>query len=170
MTLEGWLLFFLCPVDDGTAVIDCNHNHPQPTQRKIDVERISSELSVKPKPPLELKPVAKVGNFVRVVGKVRAVHDSRQIIVDQIGLSMSIALLTPTDRASLGRHMQFSKRRTPTYENYSPVASDVLFFKRAFCHSTMHISISFYNTNQESSHGHANALNYPFQSSFVHII
>jgi hypothetical protein len=56
-----------------------------------------------------LKPVAKVGTFVQVVGKVRAVHSSRQIIVDRIGLSMNITFLAPTDGAPIGRDMQFSK-------------------------------------------------------------
>lgn len=67
------------------------------------------ELLVKPEPVPQLKPVAKVGNFVRVVGKVRIVHGSRQIIVDRIGLFMITTLLAPTEGASLGRHMQFSK-------------------------------------------------------------
>jgi hypothetical protein len=71
---------------------------------------VKRELLVKPEPPPQLNPVAKVGNFVRVVGKVRIVHGSRQImIVDRIDLFMSITLLAPTDGASFGRHMQFSK-------------------------------------------------------------
>lgn len=41
-----------------------------------------------------LKPVAKVGNFVQVVGKVR-VYSSRQIVVDRIGLSMNITSWLP---------------------------------------------------------------------------
>ena len=84
---------FFSQVDDGTAVIDCNHPHPQPTQHKVDAKRTLSELS-KPDPPLELKPVAKVGNFVQVVGRVRAVHSLRQIIVDRIGLSTDILVLS----------------------------------------------------------------------------
>ena len=35
-----------------------------------------------------LKPIAKVGNFVQVVGKVRAMYGSRNIVVDRIGLSI----------------------------------------------------------------------------------
>ena len=84
---------FCSQVDDGTAVIDCNHVHPQPTQRKVDAKHSSSESS-KLEPPPELKPVAKVGNFVQVVGKVRAVHSLRQIIVDRIGLSANILVLS----------------------------------------------------------------------------
>ena len=100
---------FFSQVDDGTAVIDCSHPHPQPTQVKVDAKRTSSELSAKPEPPPVLKPVAKVGNFVQVVGKVRAVYGSRQIIVDRIGLSMNTTFLAPTDGVSIGRDMQFSK-------------------------------------------------------------
>jgi hypothetical protein len=101
--------FCFSQVDDGTAVIDCNHPHPQPTLPKVDAKRSLTELS-KPDPPSVLKPVAKVGNFVRVVGKVRAVYNSlRQIIVDRIGLFMNITFLAPTDGTSIGRDMQFSK-------------------------------------------------------------
>jgi hypothetical protein len=94
---DFWKVDFFCfsQVDDGTAVIDCNHPHPQPTQPKVNAKRTSSELSAKPEPPPALKPVAKVGNFVQVVGKVRAVHSSRQIIVDRIGLSMNITSWLP---------------------------------------------------------------------------
>ena len=99
---------FFSQVDDGTAVIDCGHPHPQPSQPKVDAKRTLSELS-KPEPPPMLKPSAKVGNFVQVVGKVRAVYNSRQIIVDRIGLSSNITFLTPPDRAPIGRDMQFSK-------------------------------------------------------------
>lgn len=164
----GRLTVFLSQVDDGSAVIDCNH--PQPTQPKVNTKRTSSELSAKPELPPVLKPVANVGDFVRVIGRVRAVYGSRQIVVDRIGLYMNIASQVPTDRVPIGRDMQFPKRRARAYENCSPVASDVLFFKRALRHSTTHISISFYNTNQESSHGHANSLNHSFQCSFIHII
>ncbi|KAF8800619.1 hypothetical protein BYT27DRAFT_7199774, partial [Phlegmacium glaucopus] len=69
-------------IDDGTAVIDCSH--PQPTQPKVDAKRTLSELSTKPEPPPVLKPIAKVGHFVQVIGKVRVVYNSRQIIVDRI--------------------------------------------------------------------------------------
>jgi hypothetical protein len=87
MTLGKLTIFVsLSQVDDGTGVIDCNH--PQPTQpKKVDAKRTSSELSANPEPPPVLIPVAKVGNFVQIVGKVRAIHDSRQIVVDRIGLS-----------------------------------------------------------------------------------
>ena len=100
---------FVFQVDDGTAVIDCSHPHPQATQPKVDAKRTLSELSAKLEQPLVLKPVAKVGNIVHVVGKVRAVFGSRQIVVDQIGLSMNIPFLAPSDRASIGRDMQFPK-------------------------------------------------------------
>ena len=125
---------------------------------------------MKQEPPPVLKPVVKIGNIVQVVGKVRTVHGSRQIVVDRIGLSMNIASFAPTNEDFIGRDMQFSKRRARAHENCSSVASNILFFKRALRHSTTHISIRFYNTNQESSHDHANALNYSFQSSFLHII
>ena len=78
----------LSQVDDGTAVIDCSH--PQPAQPKVEVKRTSSELPAKPEPPPVPKPLAKVGNFVRVAGKVREVYGSRQIVLDRIGLSMNI--------------------------------------------------------------------------------
>ena len=85
---------FFSQVDDGTAVIDCNYPHPQPTQPKVDTKRTTSELS-KPDPLPVFKPVAKVGNFVQVVGKVRAVYSSRQIVVDRIGLSRNITSWLP---------------------------------------------------------------------------
>ena len=170
MTLEYWLFLFLSQVDDGTAVIDCNHHQPQPPQPKVDAKRISSELPAKVEPPPALKPLAKVGNFVKVVGKVRAVHSSRQINVDRIGLSMNITSWLLLTELLIGRDMQFSKWWARAYENCSPVASDFLFFKRFFRHSTSHISTSFYYTNQKSSQGHANSLKYSFLSSFFHII
>ena len=97
----GRLTFlFFSQVDDGTAVIDCSHPHPQPVQQfKVNAKRTLSELSEKPEPPPVLKPVAKVGSFVRVVGKVRAVYNSRQIIVDRIGMSMNVTFLAPSDGA-----------------------------------------------------------------------
>lgn len=95
MALGRLTILLFSQVDDGTAVIDCNHPHTQPTQAKVDPKRTLSELS-KPDPPPVLKPVAKVGSFVQVVGKVRAVYSSkRQIIVDRIGLSMDITSLAP---------------------------------------------------------------------------
>ena len=85
----------LSQVDDGTAVIDCNHPHPQPTRPKVDAKRTtntSSVLSAKPEPPPVLKPIAKVGNFVQVVGKIRAMYGSRNIVVDRIGLKKNKSL------------------------------------------------------------------------------
>ena len=64
---------------------------------------------MKPEPPPVLKPVVKVGNIVQVVGKVRAVHGSRQIVVDRIGLSMNITSFAPTNEDFIDRDMQFSK-------------------------------------------------------------
>ena len=92
-------MFCFSEVDDGTAVIDCTHPQ-QPPQPRVDAKCTSSELKVKLEPPPVLKPLANVGNFVRVIGKVRTVYSLRQIIVDRIGLFINIHFVAPVDRAS----------------------------------------------------------------------
>ncbi|KAJ3507059.1 hypothetical protein NLJ89_g6515 [Agrocybe chaxingu] len=74
-------------IDDGTSVIDCNHLHAAPKQSPPRGTASSRyKMSVKVEPPPTPKPIGRIGKFVRVVGRVRGLHDSRQIMVDDIEL------------------------------------------------------------------------------------
>ncbi|KAF9552645.1 hypothetical protein CPC08DRAFT_714427 [Agrocybe pediades] len=68
-------------IDDGTAVIDCNHQHQRPARDKNA-----------PEIPLpDLKPIARIGRFVQIVGIVKPRHETRMVLVD------SIACTSPND-------------------------------------------------------------------------
>jgi len=72
-------------VDDGTATIECafrpdDEDKPQNKREKWDVARFAQELANKP------PPLVPVGSVVRVQGKVRVKHNSRDIHGDSIGL------------------------------------------------------------------------------------
>ncbi|KAF8155771.1 hypothetical protein B0H34DRAFT_798891 [Crassisporium funariophilum] len=79
----------LYTVDDGTSVIDCAQSHRlQPKSPTKPKSAISGYEQLKRlEPPLLPIPIAGVGRFVRLVGKIRSVHDSRQIVVDTIECS-----------------------------------------------------------------------------------
>jgi hypothetical protein len=66
------------PVDDGTAVIECNHRPPAQNTAKQD-------KSTKLEPPPLLEPIAYVGCSVIVIGRVSPWRDTRRILVDSIG-------------------------------------------------------------------------------------
>ncbi|KIM46715.1 hypothetical protein M413DRAFT_440301 [Hebeloma cylindrosporum] len=70
-------------IDDGTAVLDCPHALPKPVPTKDtaaskDQKSKTSELPVMP------KPIARIGQFIRVEGKVHIVYETRHIIVHNI--------------------------------------------------------------------------------------
>ncbi|KDR78405.1 hypothetical protein GALMADRAFT_155343 [Galerina marginata CBS 339.88] len=65
-------------VDDGTGVIDCSH---KPAHQTLAFQRTE--------PPLPLKPIGKVGNFVQVTGRVQLMPNSRQISVKDMELCSS---------------------------------------------------------------------------------
>ena len=75
-------------VDDGTATIECafrldDEDKPENKSENRDVARLARELANKPP---QLVPV---GSVVKVEGKVRAKHNSRDIHGDSIGLCFS---------------------------------------------------------------------------------
>jgi hypothetical protein len=81
-------------VDDGTGVIDCAHpttqlRKPPPKQ---EAENKYKRVETVSPPPLPPKPIASVGQFVRVSGIVRPQFESRILNVDQIGLSLTGSL------------------------------------------------------------------------------
>ncbi|KAF9528633.1 hypothetical protein CPB83DRAFT_906660 [Crepidotus variabilis] len=66
-------------VDDGTGVIDCHHRplvSPSKPKAPLKYERPAEAPVVKP-----LKPVARLGSTVRLVGNVRPLHETRVIHV-----------------------------------------------------------------------------------------
>ncbi|KAI9065324.1 hypothetical protein FKP32DRAFT_1648082 [Trametes sanguinea] len=108
-------------VDDGTAVVDCAHAHPQvvplsPVKPKLKEKALNTNTKktagpsyadylrparavpssstattkrVATEPPPLPKPVARVGQAVRIVGRVISRHDTRSILVDEIALCAS---------------------------------------------------------------------------------
>ncbi|TFK32015.1 hypothetical protein BDQ12DRAFT_617837 [Crucibulum laeve] len=67
-------------IDDGTSVVDCNHLQMPPPK----TVQSKSQPPKKPEPEPLPKPIAYVGQFVRVIGKVQRKFDSRQIIIERI--------------------------------------------------------------------------------------
>jgi hypothetical protein len=63
-------------VDDGTSVIDCTHRQAPAKKPQANAE---------PEPLYTPKPVAYVGHSVCVVGKVKPLYGTRQIVVDTLG-------------------------------------------------------------------------------------
>lgn len=69
------------PVDDGTAVVDCTHMHKAPQPPPADT---LSKYRAPVEPPKVLVPLVGVGGFLQVQGRVRPLHESRHIIVDDL--------------------------------------------------------------------------------------
>ncbi|KAF5311000.1 hypothetical protein D9619_007926 [Psilocybe cf. subviscida] len=68
-------------VDDGTGVIDCSHTHkvaqPPPTDT-LSKYKAPVEL------PKDLVPLVNVGGVARFQGRLRPLHESRQIVLDDV--------------------------------------------------------------------------------------
>ncbi|KAF8067904.1 hypothetical protein FPV67DRAFT_1494163 [Lyophyllum atratum] len=73
-------------VDDGTAVVDCLHRQSLPAQSPTKKSQIHPKMTrYQAKPPLPaLKPVARVGLPVCVVGRVVRKYETREIVVNSI--------------------------------------------------------------------------------------
>ncbi|KAI0792405.1 hypothetical protein C8Q75DRAFT_752673 [Abortiporus biennis] len=81
-------------IDDGTAVIDCNHRH-QASGAPVSPSKASNSKawngstgphSLHSPPP---KPIAKVGDSVCIVGRILKRHDTRLIAIDSIQCCLS---------------------------------------------------------------------------------
>ncbi|TFY61919.1 hypothetical protein EVG20_g6879 [Dentipellis fragilis] len=99
-------------VDDGTGVVDCVLKHPDepappPPAKRPRTDKQSSDQphastskanldQMEHEPP---PPVAYVGSTVRVIGKVRAKHESREVFCD------SIERCPPTDELAHWQHV-----------------------------------------------------------------
>lgn len=76
-------------MDDGSAVIDCLHRPSFPSRTPT---KKSQAKPVKPILPPVLKPIARIGSTVRVIGKVVKKYETRDITIDSIGELFHIAL------------------------------------------------------------------------------
>lgn len=77
---DAW---FTGKVDDGTSVVDCRHVQAVPPKSKA--KGSSSVASVGGFAEL-MKPVAGLGTFVKITGKMVAHYETREIVVSRIGL------------------------------------------------------------------------------------
>jgi hypothetical protein len=79
-------------VDDGTGVLDCSH--PQSLPKSLPKEETTTSKYQRPEkiePPTMPKPITRIGQFVRVQGKVSVVYGfRRQINVQSIGRLLSL--------------------------------------------------------------------------------
>ncbi|KAF9010072.1 hypothetical protein BDQ17DRAFT_1347490 [Cyathus striatus] len=69
-------------IDDGTSVIDCTHQQSIRSSPKKQTSKSQKPVSLQP--PELPKPVAFIGHFVRVTGRVQRKHETRQIVVSDI--------------------------------------------------------------------------------------
>jgi len=73
-------------VDDGTGVLDCFHAQTLPkTVSTKETATSKDQNSEKLELPTMPKPIARIGQFIRVEGKVHNAYESRQILVQNIG-------------------------------------------------------------------------------------
>jgi hypothetical protein len=73
-------------VDDGTGVLDCRHLQPLPNplptkETATSKDQIPEKLLLPAMP----TPITRIGQFIRVEGKVYKTRESRQIAVQNIG-------------------------------------------------------------------------------------
>ncbi|KAJ6632263.1 hypothetical protein B0H10DRAFT_1976762 [Mycena sp. CBHHK59/15] len=64
-------------LDDGTAVIECQHRPPAPSKPKLDKTKPETQQPL-------LEPLAYVGYSVTIIGRIVPWHDTRRILVDSM--------------------------------------------------------------------------------------
>jgi hypothetical protein len=133
-------------VDDGTAVIEVMHT-PGHASSAASTSRRTTEPHAQhtapatsnrhhlPTPPLELRPVATIGDSVRTIGRIITWFDSRRLKVDKIGMLLRIAASLACNGESC-RTVFVWKRRSVAYHEGHKVAQGTIQSTRPVRHTS----------------------------------